>query len=153
MLKQLDFFCAENDWNKEWSNPNGNGLQNDFELQQDGKVVYDRSTGLMWERSGSGMLKFANGEEHIQTLRKDHFAGYYDWRLPTLEEAMSLMESMKLNGDLYIDSNFDDEQKWIWTADELRAGLVWVVSFDNGYCSFGSRDNLFCAARAVRDGQ
>ncbi len=46
MLKEKGFFDSY--WNK-----NALGFANDFVLQHDGKVVYDRASGLMWQQSGS----------------------------------------------------------------------------------------------------
>jgi hypothetical protein len=131
-------------------NPQARGIANDFELQQDGKVVSDRATGLMWERSGSvNYMKFADALEYVRQLNAERFAGFNDWRLPTLEEAMSLMESEKLNGDLFIDSVFDKTQGWIWTADTQSAGVAWVVYFYHGDC-YGSYLTNHYYVRAVR---
>jgi len=91
---------------------------------------------------------FAKAEEYIQKLNKDHFAGCTGWRLPTLEEAMSLMEPKK-HGDLYIDPVFDKTQRWIWTADNASAGVAWVVGFYGGGC-YNSRLHLYVYVRAVR---
>jgi hypothetical protein len=150
MLKQNDFFCASFDWTKEWSNPNGKGIENDFELQQDGKVVFDGTTGLMWQQGGSSnYMKFADAHNYIRQLNSQRFAGYSDWRLPTLEEAMSLMEPEKKNGDLYIDPVFDKTQWYIWTADKVTAGVAWVVGFSYGGCNPNALD-LNDYVRAVR---
>jgi len=72
-------------------------------------------------------------KEWIKKLNKRGYAGYHDWRLPTVEEAASLLESRKKNGDLYIDPVFSKNQMWILTGDkfELQDGSVttWLVSF------------------------
>jgi len=92
--------------------------------------VIDHATGLTWQQSGSKeTMSFAEAEKYIQKLNGQEYAGHNDWRLPTLEEAMSLMEPSTKNGDLYIDPVFDKTQRWIWTADKREAGVAWVVSF------------------------
>lgn len=79
-------------------------------------------------------MVYSDAQEYIKELNRQEFAGYSDWRLPTLEEAMSLMEREKKNG-LYIDPVFERKQEWIWTADKESASRAWVVSFDYGRCT------------------
>ena len=102
MLIEKDFF------DKEWY-AGGTGFSNDFKIQEDGKVVFDYASGLMWQQSGS-YTKYKNFEEvntYIRQLNSKSFAGYSNWRIPTLEEAITLMEPDRNSGGLYIDSKFD----------------------------------------------
>ncbi len=148
MLKEQDLFCAAG---YDWSNPQGRGLANDFVLQSGGKVVFDRATGLIWQQAGSPeYMTYEKALANVVQLNSGNFAGYADWRLPTLEEAMSLMEPSKLNGDLYIDPKFDKKQRWIWTADKESAGWAWVAGFSIGdsFPYYG-----LALVRAVRAGQ
>ena len=134
MLVERDFFAS--DWN-----PGGRGLNNDFEIQEDGKVVLDHASGLMWQQSGSDdHMTNKEAQTCIAALNRKHFAGFDDWRLPTLEEAMSLLTPVKNSDELYIDRIFDKNQRWIWTSDPysgifgLSASSAWVVDFDVGGC-------------------
>jgi hypothetical protein len=148
MLKKFDFYCAEYDWSKEWSNPQGRGLPNDFVLQAGGKIVFDRATGLMWQQSGSTeYMNYEKAQAYVSQLNRENFGGYNDWRLPTLEEAMSLMEPKK-SGELYLDPVFDRKQYYIWTADKESAGRAWVVLFVNGYCGRNVGGNYVRAVRS-----
>ncbi len=136
MLRQYDFYCGEYDWSKDWANPGGNGIQHQYELAENGKVVVDKTTGLTWQQGGSeNYMVYKDAEKYIQQLNRERFAGFDDWRLPTLEEAMSLMESKKLSGDYYIDHLFGQKQYYIWTSDYFDASRAWVVYFGNGYCN------------------
>jgi hypothetical protein len=116
---------------------------NEYELQSDGKVVYDKATGLMWQQSGSNSyMSFGAAKKYIVKLNSKNFAGYNNWRLPTLEEAKSLLEPKRNEtNNLYIDPIFNKMQEWIWTSDQYSAWSGWVVSFSYGYCysiDFGS---------------
>ncbi len=130
-------------------NDSASGFSNDYELQNDGKVVFDRASGIMWQQSGSDEdMTFKAANAYIIKLNRDQFAGYNDWRLPTLEEAMSLMEPSMKKGDMSsIDPVFDKNQKWILTSDLYSALSAWVVVFYEGTCEYGS-DEIF--VRAVR---
>ena len=144
-------------------------IVHDYELMsiKGDNVVIDYSTGLMWHQSGSDehmswlsenffgleyTSRWNKAEMWIKELNERGYAGYHDWRLPTLEEAVSLLESSNKNSDLYIDPVFSDKQRWIWTVDKYSAGEVWAVTFDyGGVNSYGvhSRGNY---VRPVRSG-
>ena len=116
------------------------------------KVVVDHASGLMWQQSGSdNSISYVKAADYIKQLNQERFAGYSDWRLPTLEEAMSLLEPEKKN-DGYIDPVFDAKSKWIWTSDQSRASRAWGVVFAYGYCNVVGIGNINYV-RAVRSGQ
>jgi len=95
-------------------------------------AVVDNATGLMWHQSGSRKyMTCKKTKKWIKKLNKSAYAGYQDWRLPTVDEAASLLESSKKNGDLYIDPVFSGEQLWIWTGDKCDY-TAWFVGFRHG---------------------
>ena len=64
-----------------------------FELQHEGKVVMDYATNLVWQQGGSSeYMEYEQAVNWVEELNRSGYAGFNDWRLPTLEEAMSLME-------------------------------------------------------------
>lgn len=137
-------------------NERGVGLQHNYEMIEPilgQKLVIDHTTGLTWQQSGSSVsMTYAEAEQYVGDLNTQNFGGYNDWRLPTLEEAMSLMEPQKKNRDLHIDPVFDWYQRYLWTADKNSDSKAWVVNFDIAYCpqlSVNGIDHV----RAVRDGK
>ncbi len=143
MLQGNDFYHVHWYWM-------GKGIWHQYELLKGGKVVLDKTTDLTWQQSGSEKrMIFADVEQYIRDLNKQHFAGYNDWRLPTLEEVMSLMEPKQSEDGLCINSVFDKTQSKIWTADKESAGWAWMVVFNNGNCVHNKvrRSNF---VRAVR---
>lgn len=94
-------------------NLDGKGIIHQYEVKSlsGKKVVIDHATKLMWQRSGSpDKMTYEEAKKYPDQLNREQFAGFNDWRLPTLEEAMSLLESAEKNGDLYIDPVFDKTQ-------------------------------------------
>jgi hypothetical protein len=130
------------------------GIHHEYEAKtiNGDKVVIDHATSLMWQQAGSDdFISNEKAQEYIKLLNQDKFAGFYDWRLPTLEEAMSLMEATQ-NIDLHIDSVFDKEQSWIWTADQSSASGAWSVSFELAHCYQDDINLNRNYVRAVRSG-
>jgi hypothetical protein len=84
------FYC------KGW-NDTGHGIAHAYEARLLGTavVVVDQATGLMWQKFGRTDRYADNSrqgaEAYVAGLNESGFAGFRDWRLPTLEEAMSLM--------------------------------------------------------------
>ena len=130
MLAKEGFY--DDRWNKD-----GKGIIHQYETKKlgNGAVVLDHATGLMWQQSGSpNYVTYAAAESYVREKNNERFAGFNDWRLPTLEEAMSLMEREQKNGDLYIDPVFDRTQSWIWTSDKSSESSCWVANFNYGRC-------------------
>jgi len=89
------------------------------ETIDDDKVVIDNFTGLMWHQPGTtGFgITWQKAEEWVKKLNDKGYAGFRNWRLPTLEEAASLLKPGKDGSVLYIDPIFDSTQKYLWTGD------------------------------------
>lgn len=145
MIKKNNYYDFE--WNKK-----GEGAKNEFVLKtRNGKkIVKDRVRGLVWQKSGSpSKLNYPNAILYIEILNYNRYAGYNDWRLPNLEEAMSLMENSKINNS-YIDPIFDSKQTIICTSSFFRGEYQpWVVDFLNGSCHYENYYSKFFV-RAVR---
>ncbi len=143
-------------------------IQNDFKDNGDGTIM-DYATGLMWQKSDlpsylylkclsgdpegierlnlpDGYLK--NMPAYIERLNREKFAGYSDWRRPTVDELKSLLTPKKMNGYLYIAPIFDKKQLYCWTSDTRASGGAWSVRFDEGVVSWFRGSSSY--VRAVR---
>jgi Protein of unknown function (DUF1566) len=149
MLTRYGFYSASRFPAKKFANPEGKGIKHDYQKMSTGQLVLDRATGLMWQRSGSGVLSHPKALAYIDELNRNELAGYRDWRLPTLEEAMCLMEPEKKHGELHIDPVFDGAQQVLRTADQPSWAMSWMVFLPQGYCLPQSSDSKACV-RAVR---
>ncbi len=98
------------------------------------------------------MMSFDETEKYIRDLTQQQLAYYNDWRLPTLEEAMSLMEP-KIYGALCIDQVFDRKQIVIWTANRYGLVTAWAVHFHLSTCRNQLVNLKNAHVRAVRYGQ
>jgi len=143
MIRERNFYDS-NYWH-------GKGIHHEYELKtiNDNNIVIDHTTGLVWKQWGSRYMYYQEAEKYINYLNHKQFAGYNDWRLPTLEEAMSLMEP-KMKRRLYIDPIFNEVSPWIWTADQPAKSRVWVVYFNRGNCDQHDIDDESVHMQAVR---
>jgi hypothetical protein len=112
-------------------NKNG-AFSSDLMDNRDGTVT-DRATGLMWQKDGSltGMI-WTDAKGYVNTLNSERYAGYSDWRLPTIEELASLMKSSRSKGNLYIDPIFSEKQEYCWSADTFGTDTAWYANFKTG---------------------
>lgn len=107
-------------------------IHNEFIVRNNGTTVYDRATGLLWEQSGSEeAIPHSDATIYCDQLPLANKA----WRLPTVEELLSLMEPPESSGDVYFDPAFNSRQSWVWSADmrqvhgEELPGSAWMVDF------------------------
>jgi hypothetical protein len=131
MLKKYDFF--ERNMNA-WGSFRG-----DFVDNGDGTIT-DRATGLMWDKSGSPSTRtMKRAKFYVKKLNRNRFAGYSDWRMPTIEELSSLLRKEKANG-IHIDPSFNGKQVRCWSSDQGMEFLsstsappqFWHVNFREG---------------------
>ncbi|MBW1896826.1 MAG: DUF1566 domain-containing protein [Deltaproteobacteria bacterium] len=109
---------------------------NDFKVNADGTVT-DRATGLMWQQAGSDYpVTWYEAHEYVSQLNEKRFAGRADWRLPTVNELMSLLTDVPRAGDLCIEPIFDPTERWLWSSDRCSFVAAWYVSVDMGYVSW-----------------
>jgi hypothetical protein len=101
---------------------------NDFVDNGDGTIT-DQATGLMWEKKGSEKEKsWYNAEKYVKKLNEEKFAGYSDWRIPTIEELYSLLQPNS-SQVLYIDPVFATEQWHCWSIDTSTGGEGAIKKF------------------------
>lgn len=123
IIKQWNFFDAE-------LNPDGTFENRLFE--NDHYTLVDLRTGLMWQKAGLDINSYRTLTRHIKQLNKEKLHGYVDWRLPTVAEAMSLMESTANDKGIHLNSNFSKEQPFIFTSVQRSPGGYWFVDYKQG---------------------
>ncbi|MBI3782804.1 MAG: TIR domain-containing protein, partial [Deltaproteobacteria bacterium] len=137
-------------------NPSGKGVAHRYEAvaKGDAVLVRDAATGLLWQKTGVGEkgADHDGAEREIKELNDSSYGGFADWRLPTLDEAMSLMEPKALDfGELecHFDPILGRGRFFVWTADMSAPDSGWIAYYCDGYArSEGISFNAY--VRAVR---
>jgi hypothetical protein len=140
---------------KKYCNPDGS-FNNQFVSGR--KVVVDMNTGLMWDRLGTVYrMKYEKARDWIKEMNRNKYAGYNDWRLPTLEEGASLLRKKRNSSNLCTDELFSKKQIVIWTVDPYipsptYISAVWEVDFYYGIGNraFWEQSNYVRAVRTAR---
>ncbi len=142
----------------------GGGWNGSYQFEASGNIVHERNSGLMWEQSGSKPewneqgyyerwgMNYQAARAYVAQLNEKKFHGYDNWRLPTVAEALTLLEPPGYSGknDLRIDTDyFDVIQTSIWTADSFAGNRRWTVDFEFGQCS-AVPEHYEISVRAVR---
>ena len=99
-------------------------------------VVIDHATGLMWQQSGTvNQMEWWLFKSYVKELNLEKFAGFSDWRLPTIDELASLMTPVGKNQGLYyISPLFDSRQKNCGSSDAADK-YQWQADYMNGTLS------------------
>ena len=124
LVKQDDFFDSQ-------YNPDG-AFANYLVDNGDKLTVTDLRTGVMWQRKGCDITTIRQAQSYVQELNRKNFAGFNDWRLPTMEEALSLLEPARNDKGLYLHPCFSKEQPFIFLADQRKPGGYWFADFKQG---------------------
>lgn len=113
------------------NNPQGN-FRNALVDNGDGLTVTDHASGLMWQRGGCDLTAVRNVQKYVEELNQQRFAGFADWRLPTMEEAFSLLEPRVNEKGAHLHPCFSREQPFIFLADQRKPGGYWFMDFKQG---------------------
>jgi len=112
-------------------------------------TVTDSATQLMWKQEQEPAQMSWND---AMALKID-FAGYSDWRLPTINELNSIVEYSRTNPAIetaYFPNTTND---WFWSSSPYAYSsyYAWIVHFGYGYDGNGSKKSRY-AVRLVRGG-
>jgi hypothetical protein len=131
-------------------NPEGY-FHNLFIDNNDGLTVTDQRSQLMWMRYGCDINSIRTITNWIAGLNRDNFAGYGNWRLPTVEEGLTLLERNRNDRGLFTHPCFSAAQPFIFTADLREPGGHWFIDFTHSRVYWGSGFNPGGFGRACRD--
>jgi hypothetical protein len=136
-VDQVEELIITNNYFDSKRNPKGS-FTNYLIDNGDRQTVTDQSTGLMWHRQGFDIANIQRVRKYVEDLNQQKFGGHSDWRLPTIDEAMSLMEADKNIEGLHLHPCFSREQPFIFSADQRRPGGYWFVDYKQGAAFWAS---------------
>lgn len=123
-----------------------------FERLSDG-IVRDNTTGLEWDTSDFGGKEFTF-EKAVKACEDLRTGGHSDWRLPTIQELLSLVDYTRHEPAINKEFFPNCKSSWYRTSTPYApfSGYSWIVYFSYGGSSYDHRDlDLF--VRAVRASQ
>ena len=115
------------------------------------EVVIDPNTKLMWQDNASVKTTTKDWSGAIEYCKNLKFAGFSGWRLPSIDELLSITDDTKYNPaikDGFL--NITADRYWSSSPDVSDSSRAWFVGFDYGgdNCGNKSSSNL---VRCVRD--
>lgn len=125
----------------------------DFETlpaPQGESVLRHLATGLVWQKGGSQYgLPMHQAKAYIRSLNACSYGGFADWRLPTVDELLTILVPARSLGDYCLPPAFSPVQRWLWSADRRTYAASWYADAMLGFIT--SQDHT-CAfsVRAVR---
>ncbi len=136
--------------------------ESDFIDHYNGTVTH-KKTGLMWQKCAYGQMLVGNSRcsnteiylKHKNANSKDYFAGYDDWRLPTINELSSIVEYKNADPAINLAVFPDTPSYGFWSSSSLAVGGAldaWYVNFTYGGVGRYEYKGVNMAVRFVRGG-
>lgn len=127
--------------------------RNDFE-KRSRDIVVDHSTGLVWQFSGTRFpLNWQAGHQYVHFLNKERFGGYDTWRMPTVDELLTIISPSPRGRDHCIKPAFDVRQKWLWSSDRCTFVSAWYVSCEMGFVAANDVSSFYHVKAVCRPGR
>ncbi len=130
-------------------------------------TITDSTTGLMWKKCieglsgedcGSGSAGSFTWQQALQqpgTVNAGGgFAGYSDWRLPNINELISIVEEQCSDPTINLNRFPNTLSSIVWSGVPYAglSSISWYVNFNYGNSYLDSRDGNY-SVRIVRGGQ
>jgi hypothetical protein len=113
----------------------------------------DKDTNLMWQDDASVETTKKNWNDAIKHCRNLTLAGYSDWRLPNIDELLSITDDTK--HDPAIKNGFKNvTADGYWSSSpyvSFALKYAWFVDFKYGYSNWTSTFYSSYLVRCVRD--
>ena len=132
---------------------NGNNL-----TVPDGTLL-DKKTGLLWKKCSegktmstcSGLARYTRKQalEQAQSANNAKFAGYRDWRVPTIRELASITERQCIAPAINL-SLFPNTPSDVYWTSEPYTSRAWYYNFIYGYADYSLSQNDLYNVRLVR---
>ena len=109
-----------------------------FIKQNDGTTVLDTTTGLEWTADAISTSSM-DWEDAKKAVADAKVAGHTDWRLPTIQELLSLVDYERRDPAINTDF-FTCKSSYYWTSTSVASssGFAWLVHFHDGHSYWAS---------------
>ena len=116
-------------------------------------TVTDERTGLMWEQHpNEALYSWEDATQiRINDLNAARLGGHDDWRLPTVQELVTLVDYSRHHPAIHPIFATAANDYWSSTTDATYPTLAWFVGFDGGYVDDDGKSGSKYV-RAVRGG-
>jgi hypothetical protein len=96
--------------------------------------LVDRQTGLMWQDSSESKSIKRDWERAKVYCADLVFAGFSDWRLPSIKELQSIVDVTKYKPAIIEGfKNITSDHYWSSTRTAPDSDNAWYVQFENGF--------------------
>lgn len=126
-------------------------------------LIYDSQTTLTWMANDSRLdldrdIGWEEAAQYVKDMNAKKFGGHGDWRMPTVQEALTLYDQEKANkdfkgGDIHIDPIFPPGAgNCTWTSSVRGEREAQIVFYLNGCPYWYEKDDktISHAVRLVR---
>ncbi len=106
-------------------------------------VALEKNSGLFWQRRGSGFtLDWQQAKEYVQHLNSINWQGRNSWRLPTLDEALTILNPPLHGVPCSGWPLFDNTIHWLWTSDHCTKKQAWMVDVVESFFDRLDKDGI-----------
>ena len=128
--------------------------QADFTRDNGTTIVTDNATDLQWQDNESVTKTWKNAIIYCEELT---LGGYDDWRLPNVNELLSILDDTKVNSRISsVFESFASSNYWSSTTAAVAQYKAWVVYFGGRsqyWYDSGNKLDSDSVVRCVRAGQ